>query len=221
MKVSIHQPNYIPNATYFKKMALCDTFIILDDVDYEHGGFTNRNKIRTVNGYDWLTIPVKHTGSPQLIKDVRIYQGEWPTKSPQQEHANKINENYKNAKNFEKVWPILNTHYYTMMHYLLELNVNLIMEFCRFFKINPKIVMSSEYGVKSKGSYRILDLCRLAHADVYISGMGGKNYLNEEHFKNNDIDIVYVIGEHKDYKQVYDPYISDLSELDFLMCGNY
>ncbi len=42
MKISIHQPNFIPNFPFFYKMAMSDVFIILSHVDFEKNNFQNR-----------------------------------------------------------------------------------------------------------------------------------------------------------------------------------
>ena len=39
MKLSIHQSQYIPWPAYFKKIALSDKFVILDDVNFKRTVF--------------------------------------------------------------------------------------------------------------------------------------------------------------------------------------
>ncbi|MCC2671731.1 MAG: WbqC-like family protein, partial [Armatimonadetes bacterium] len=58
MLVGIHQPHYLPWLRYFEKIARSDVFIVLDDVQYEKNGFQNRNKIKTAQGWTYLTAPV-------------------------------------------------------------------------------------------------------------------------------------------------------------------
>ena len=60
MKVGIHQPHYLPWLPYFIKIAKCDIFIVLDNVDFQKNGLQNRNQIKTDKGYQWLTVPVEH-----------------------------------------------------------------------------------------------------------------------------------------------------------------
>lgn len=42
MKISIHQPNFIPAFPFFYKMAMSDIFIILKEVQFEKNNFQNR-----------------------------------------------------------------------------------------------------------------------------------------------------------------------------------
>ena len=57
-RVCIRQPGYFPYIGFFKKIESSDVFVFFDDVQYEKNGFDNRNKIRTLEGYMWLTVPV-------------------------------------------------------------------------------------------------------------------------------------------------------------------
>ena len=62
MKVSIHQPAYLPWLGYFDRIAKSDLFIYLDNVQFEKNSYTNRNIIKGPNGPQWLTIPIKQKG---------------------------------------------------------------------------------------------------------------------------------------------------------------
>ena len=59
MLVAIHQPHYLPWLRYFEKIARSDLFIVLDDVQYTKNGFQNRGKIKTAQGWIYLTVPVQ------------------------------------------------------------------------------------------------------------------------------------------------------------------
>ena len=48
--VAIHQPNYFPYLGFFHKLVRCDVFVILDNVQFNRGGFVNRNRIKTAGG---------------------------------------------------------------------------------------------------------------------------------------------------------------------------
>jgi hypothetical protein len=56
-KIAILQSNYIPWKGYFDVIKKSDLFIFHDDLQYTKGDWRNRNKIKTSNGLEWLTIP--------------------------------------------------------------------------------------------------------------------------------------------------------------------
>lgn len=61
MRVAVHQPNLLPWLGFFAKVAQSDVLIVLDDVQFTKGGFTNRVRYRKRDGtVDWLTAPVTH-----------------------------------------------------------------------------------------------------------------------------------------------------------------
>ena len=67
-KVAILQSNYIPWKGYFDIIASVDEFIIFDDMQYTKRDWRNRNKIKTPQGLQWLTIPVKVKGKYNQTK---------------------------------------------------------------------------------------------------------------------------------------------------------
>src|SRR5690349_4906262 len=62
MIVSINQPAYFPWLGYFHRIATSDLHIVLDHVQFEKNSFVNRNRVRTVEGSAWMTVPVKTSG---------------------------------------------------------------------------------------------------------------------------------------------------------------
>ena len=74
-KVIITQSNYIPWKGYFDSLALCDIFVIYDDMQFTKRDWRNRNLIKTQNGLKWLTIPVEVKGKfNQKIKKHLVEQ---------------------------------------------------------------------------------------------------------------------------------------------------
>ena len=209
--VSIHQPVYLPWLGFFKKIMVSDVFVFLDDVQYEKNGVQNRNKIRTNEGDIWLTVPV-NVKSTTLLKDVKIdYSTNW-----QKKHSKSIYLNYSKTKFFDNYWNEFDEFYQKKFDRLMELNLEIIEFLMKKFNIKTEIVLSSELGISEKGSERILKICKSLDADSYLSGIGGKEYLKLDSFKNNNINVNFQNFQHPIYNQVYHPFYPNMSAIDLL-----
>src|SRR5438093_12881901 len=92
MIVTIHQPNYLPYLGFFHKLANADLFGVYDTALYSKQlGLHNRNRIKTQQGAQWLTVPVQHA-TLHALRDAQIVQGPWRTR-----HRRSLDANYKTA----------------------------------------------------------------------------------------------------------------------------
>jgi hypothetical protein len=69
--VAVHQPQYLPWIGYFDKMRRADVFCYLDDVQYKKNEWQNRNRIKTAQDWQWLTVPVRYR-FPEKIKTTAV-----------------------------------------------------------------------------------------------------------------------------------------------------
>ena len=56
------QPTFIPWIGYFALIDNVDTFVFLDDVQFDKRSWQQRNKIRTLKSDLWITVPVLSKG---------------------------------------------------------------------------------------------------------------------------------------------------------------
>jgi hypothetical protein len=186
MKVAIHQPQYFPWLPYFLKINKADLFIFLDSVDFHKNGIQNRNMIKTSQGEKWLTVPVKHTLG-QKIKDIEIDN----TKKWQKKHYQTLSQSYSKAEFFNDYKSELESFFTNEWSSLSEMNINLLSLMMKWLKIETPIIRSSEMNSTGKGSDLILNLCCEVRASKYVSGIGGKDYLDSNMFKKMGILIDY------------------------------
>ena len=168
MKIAIHQPEHFPYMGFFQKMKGADLFVILDDVQYTKNNFQNRNKFLNKNGVEeWFTVELEPNSSKKLINDIKVSNNyKW-----KKTIITKLQNNFK--IDFTKIYS------YDM---LLDINVASI-EYCRQkLKISTPMVFSSELNITTKSSQRLSDICKSLNATEYISGKGGKKYLDESKF---------------------------------------
>lgn len=70
LRVAIHQPNLLPWLGFFAKAAQADVLVLLDDVPFSRGSYTNRVKVMGRTGPTWLTVPVAHPCSGVPIRSL-------------------------------------------------------------------------------------------------------------------------------------------------------
>lgn len=218
MNVAIHQPQYLPWLPYLMKIEESDVFILLDTVDFQKNGLQNRNQIKTAQGAHWLTVPVSQQLG-QKICDVKINNStDWRRK-----HWQTIQQCYGKAPAFKTYEKDLEALYVRQWTGLNELNIELITMMLRWMNIRTPIMKSSQMKATGASSDLVLNLCLEAGATRYLSGTGGKNYLDSEAFEKAGVEIVYrpaVLPEA--YPQLFPQaeFINHLSALDIVLnCG--
>ena len=219
MKISIHQPQYIPWLPYFLKIDSSDQFIFLDSVDFQKNGIQNRNEIKTGQGKHWLTIPVSHNMG-QKIKDTQINNNlNWKKK-----HWQSLKNCYAKSEFFNDYEIYLESIYSKDWNNLSDLNIEITKKMMEWLGIDVPVCKSSEMDISGTGSDLILDICVKSGATKYISGVGGKNYLNLDSFKSSGIEVIFL--ENKlpaHYPQLFPKvdFYNDLSAIDIIFnCGS-
>ena len=71
MILAIHQLHYLPWLRYFHKLASADTFVVLDNIQFNKNGWQNRNKIKNREGASLLSVPVLQKFA-QALSEVEI-----------------------------------------------------------------------------------------------------------------------------------------------------
>ncbi|MCR4337180.1 MAG: WbqC family protein, partial [Candidatus Omnitrophica bacterium] len=220
MIATIHQPQYLPWLGYFDKAARADIFILLDDVQFKKNDWQNRNKIRTSQGWQWLTVPVIHDFG-QTIMEVKINnQTDW-----RKAHFQAINLNYRKAPYFDQYIDFFRSVYEREWEYLVDLNIFLIEKFIEFLGIKTRIVRSSKYHLEEKSTQRLIRLCNLVNVDTYIAGAGGSAYANFGEFEESRIHVIVQEYQHPVYPQLWQNsekgFMSHLAAIDLLFnCGD-
>jgi hypothetical protein len=217
MILSIHQPQYLPWVGYFHKIDKSDCFVFLDTVQYKHREFQNRNKIRTKDGEMWLTVPVLSSGrSRQRINEVLIDN----TSDWQQQHWQTLTCYYTRAAFFSEHSEFFADVYRRPWERLVDLNVHIIQYFLKVLAIATKIHFESALRTENQGTDRVIELCQKLGATTYLSGQGGKDYLEEDKFAKAGITLQYQDFRHPAYQQLSwnegESFISQLSLIDLL-----
>ena len=216
MIVSIHQPQYLPWLGYFHKIESSDVFVFLDNVQFKKNEWQNRNRIKTAEKWQWLTVPVIHKFL-QPIQDVQINNTfPWDRK-----HLNGLISNYSKAPFFKDYNGFFEETYSRDWKYLADLNIHIILYLARALGIlNKKFIRASTYTLNEDPTERLIDICKQVGAEGYLSGKDGASYLNFDRFEAEGIEVISQDYKHPVYPQLYGSFEPYLSALDLLFnCG--
>ena len=216
MIVAVHQPQYLPWLGYFDKIDQADVFCFLDNVQYKKNEWQNRNRIKTSQGRQWITVPVLYR-FPQKINEVTINNAvNWKRK-----HLQALITNYTKAPYFQKHINFFEDTYSRSWECLSELNIYLVENLCKKLNIQPKAtVLASNLSLRDDPTDRLIDICRSLGGDTYLSGQAGIDYMNMERFKENGIKVIVQDFKHPEHTQCYGDFLTHLSVIDLLFnCG--
>jgi hypothetical protein len=216
--VTIHQPEYLPWIGFFDRIYQTDIFVILDDVQYQKNGFINRNKVKNYNGWQWITVPVEGKSTRKNINEVIISnQEEWGEKQ-----WKCLLYNYSRAPYFKKYADFFEEVFKKKWNLIVDLDINLIENVMKMLGLEKKIEKSSLLNVSGMATERLVNICKKLEADIYLSGPGGKKYMDLERFKEKNVKVIFREFFHPVYPQQFGKigFMPCLSIIDLLFnCG--
>jgi hypothetical protein len=216
MKVAISQPTYLPWAGYFDLIDQVDRFVFLDTVQFEKRSWQQRNRIKTIDGLLFLTVPVVVKGRfEQKIKDVEIESPFFVRK-----HVRSIESSYRRAPYFSRYFNEFASVFdgCSAGSRLAELNIRMVQWLCSAMGITTPLLRSSEIENEGGRLERLLQICRFLGADSYLSPLGSSNYLLEDipKFQENGIEVGFQSYSHPQYSQLFGPFEPHASVIDLL-----
>jgi hypothetical protein len=206
----------MPWLGYFDKIVRSETFVFLDNVQFKKNEFQNRNKIKTAQGWMWLTVPVLYK-YPEQINEVKINNEiDWRKK-----HLRTLVINYQKAPHFHGIFPKIEQFYAGDSPSISEVNSESVLMLLGQLRVERRIVIASALGhLPEEPSERLAAICESLGADTYLSGAGGRAYLDLEPFNKKGITVKFQTFNHPVYPQLYGDFIPNLSFLDLLFnCG--
>lgn len=216
MIIAGHQPEYLPYIGLICKAMHADVFVFSDHLQYGKKQFQNRNRIRTADGLDgwtWLTVPVMtHDRFNQKIKDVVINN----TLPWEKKHFKSIYYSYKGTPFFEQYIYLFEKIYLQKWEKLEDLNEAILRVIFKILDTKITIMKTSDYDIIGEKTEMLLDMCKKIGAEGYISGQGGKLYVDEPKFKQAGLFHQYCEFSHPVYHQKFKPFMPNMSVIDLL-----
>jgi|SRR3989344_9397235 len=212
MKVAIHQVNYMPWLGFFNKLKQANKLVMYDIADYTKNDVQNRNKIRTKEGWIYLTVPIEKKYYRRPFYEVLLSENnKWQNK-----HWKAIKLNYSKADYFDSYKDFFEKLYKKKFMTLLELNECITIYLIKEFGINLDIIKTTdlELNRELKGTEMLIEILKKAGATTYLAGIGSKSYLDESKFK--EIKLAYNCYIHPIYKQQFPGFQKYMSAIDLL-----
>jgi hypothetical protein len=212
-RVAILQSGYLPWKGYFDIIHDVDELIFLDDVQYTRQDWRNRNRIKTANGAEWLTIPVG-TDIRRRICDVALPSDIWAPA-----HWRRISETYGRAPFFAHYRPFFEDIYLARSWRLLsELNQHLIRAIAtELLGIRTSFGDSRGIAPELRRQERLLAILRETGASAYLSGPAAKSYIEPQRFAAEGLELTWKDYDgYPEYPQFHPPFEHRVSVIDLL-----
>jgi hypothetical protein len=176
---AIMQPTYLPWSGYFHLASKVETFVFLDDVQFERRSWQSRNNILCNGQAHLLAVPVKQAPQQTLIRDTLLT----PDTSWKKKHLRSLQMAYP------KLWhnQTLRDEFIDVIEEpcaeLADLNIKLIRLIFGWLNIGCQTIRASELGCAGSRSAHLAHICHAIKADKYISPIGSRQYLEEDNFE--------------------------------------
>lgn len=212
--VAISQPTYLPWLGYFKMIASVDTFVFLDNVQFQKQSWQSRNKIK--NNQDntiWLSVPIKSHRLEEHILDIKIETSKF---NWQRKHINSIKTYLGKAPFIDATLKIVNESFNKNFTHLVDLNIDLIVNVAKSLGLTTKFYRASELNVHGNKTDLLIDILQKLNADTYLANSGSRVYLQYEdsRFKELEIVLSYHEWSPKFYKQRGNIFVNKLAWID-------
>lgn len=211
MRLAIMQPYFFPYLGYFQLLQASDHFLFLTDVQYQHLGWINRNRIIQEGKPSWITIPIQDFQKKDLIENVNLV----PTPFWKERIANQIKNAYQKAPFFFSVWPLIEDALHFSTPKLSCYAINSIQTIAQYLEIPTKTAIAPKTA--ETGENKIINLCKQTGADCYLNLSGGEKLYHPKKFAENTIDLLFHKFLPCPYPQKSLVFIPSLSIIDVIM----
>lgn len=218
IKVACHSAVYLPWIGYFYKMSLVDHFVILDNTPIMKGGLGNRNYIVSQGERLRLSVPTKGHSFPRY-RDIRLVNDiPWRKK-----HLRALRQAYAEHPFYGEVGEWLFPVYERDYKFLIDLNFDIIIRIRGYLGLETELRFASDvsHNKYTNATERLLGLTKACGGDTYVSGFGGKDYMEVELFTQQGIGCHIYDFRHPVYSQVgVEEFVPRLTIVDMLFnCG--
>ena len=216
--VAIHQPNFFPWLGFFNKIAVSDTFILFDDVQFPKTGgvWSNRVMLLIAGEVKWVTATIdrKYHGTRNINEMLFLSADPWRKKM-----VKSLESNYQKHPFYKDVMEVLFPLIMNDETNVAAYNSRAIHVISEKTGIDTKKMKSSSALTKTGTSNELLiNITKFVGGDIYICGGGADGYQEEEIFIQEGVTLQHQQFRHPVYKQFNrETFTPGLSVIDALM----
>jgi len=191
-----------------------DIFVYLDTVQFSKNGVQNRNQVKTAQGAQWLTVPVKH----ELGRSIRDTVVADPTVTTK--HWKTLQANYARTPGFQRWKDELHDLLHHDWRTLDEVNFASTEWMLNKLGLHNKRLRAAEIPeAQGRSSELVASICKALNGTQYLTGTGALAYLEQQNFTDIGCDVYVQRWQPFLYQQAHAEvsFIPDLSTLDLLL----
>jgi WbqC-like protein family len=214
VRICIIQSCYIPWKGFFDLIGRCDEYVMFDSAQYVKRHWHNRNRIKTANGVEWLTVPVITKGRFEQPIDQVAIEKPWADK-----HWRALELAYRRAPFFEQYAPTVKAWYERAdtEARLTDVNEIFLRGIAGLLGLDTRITRDTRYPAEGVKTQRLLTIARAAGADRYLSGPSARVYLDEAQLAAADIATEWMSYDgYSEYSQLHGGFEHAVTTLDLL-----
>lgn len=216
--VAIHQPNFFPWLGYFDKLAKCDLFVFLDDVQLQKtgGGWVNRVKIAVSGEPKWMSCPVDRSYHGYRAINESIYSDKTNWRNS---IIGTIKNSYRKAPCFRQVFPWIEQLVFNSDTNVAAYNIHAIKAIATAIGLDvTKFRRSSELLHQGASNELLISIIKSVEGNAYLYGGGAESYQDPMLFEEKFIALIpqnYVPAFYPQWN--VQEYVPGLSIIDCLM----
>ena len=204
MKIaSAHQPAFMPWIGLIHKVFLSDVLIFMDIAKFRKRAFMHRNRIEINDAAHFIGLKVNDQSDFKLCNEINISKHH---QLDLKKMKDKILFSYKKSKYLNDLKDFLENSSNDNSNNLNEICLSQLYFLCKNLEIKTQIIKESdiiniEKTKEINASERLLNHAKITNANIYLTGVNSKNYLDESLFKENN--LVHLVQKF-DYKKFLD-----------------
>lgn len=205
------QPQYFPWRGVFEQIRLAQSYVHLDDADVPQGrSLLSRVQLKTAQGSQWLTVPVRRQPGP--IAELRTDE----TQGWRQSHLRTLQGSYSRAPYFEHMMDLVREVFALQTDRLCDINVFAIERIAKYLGLTCRFSRASQLPSQTKSTSRLVELATWVGAKSYLTGHGALAYLSPEPFEARGVSVEIMDYRRSPYPQLFDGFDPHVSILDLI-----